>query len=286
MATPPRPSSRAARAVLTALRAVGAGLTAGAALLLVSGTGQAQTPPPGPAPERIEIAVERLETAWKDAELEDLLDVLREESRIVAPEVVRQIKRGLTDRRTEVRDMAIALLGTTEHVDALEALRSYVKRSRRTIEDDYELHERVIRAVGLHGDAGDLDWFAHNLFAKSYDSQHPEERRIVKARIYALGQIRTNDSLERIFHLMRSSDAKKMQRNMRDMRVSLMLLTGKDLGTDMQAWGQWWNKNKKSFEVAPEVPVLPESERRSWESFWGYGRTYDRGRGRSERGKD
>jgi hypothetical protein len=53
------------------------------------------------------------------------------------------------------------------------------------------------------------------------------------------------------------------------MRLALCMATGADLGTDKDAWLEWWQKNKKGFKISPQRPRLPEELEARWESYWG-----------------
>ena len=96
-----------------------------------------------------------------------------------------------------------------------------------------------------------------------------------QARIFGLGNIRSNDSVEELIKAMRLGGGETRggrsptrERFMVDARIALYVLTGVDHGEDKALWQEWWRKNKKTFRIEPERPQVPADVKSTWELYW------------------
>jgi hypothetical protein len=122
------------------------------------------------------------------------------------------------------------------------------------------------------------------------DPFQPDASPCLRARIFGLARIRTLESLEGLLEMLATSGAnvgtRRLQPQMEDVRIALMLLTGVDQGRSPELWERWWRANRKGFRLAAELPLLPKELRREWDIFWGQSTTYERERRREERGAE
>ena len=91
----------------------------------------------------------------------------------------------------------------------------------------------------------------------------------IQARIYGLGNIRSEKAVQGIYDLMGKVGYRKLDPYMRDIRLALVRLTGEDNGPSVQLWLDWWQDNKKTFRVAPEAKFADEDDARRWNKYWG-----------------
>lgn len=233
----------------------------------------------GPPAGEVSAALERLDTAFSKGAAVDQIQAIESAVPVVAPAVIEAlVDNGLRNKERDVRRATIGALGLMVHEDALDELHRVLKRDKK-ITKDPEVFELLIKSIGRHASPSSVDLLSKNVFKVP-------ENRVVRARILALGNIRTNESLEALVGLMRVTRREKVQNNMEHFRTSLMILTGVDKGKSQQLWMGWWNDNKKTFEVGEKAPRLPKKMQQAWDMYWGRGRTYERGKKRGERGQD
>ena len=138
----------------------------------------------------------------------------------------------------------------------------------------------LLKAIALHEDESSIEVLVDDALSKTI------EREVVQARVLGLARIRTNESLEELFDIMRKVDRRKVQQRMKDIRLALVVLTHVDQGNDQDRWTAWWNDNKKTFEVPKVEPKLPRELGSRWSNYWGEQRQYDRQKRRGDRGDD
>ena len=82
----------------------------------------------------------------------------------------------------------------------------------------------------------------------------------------------TDASLEAAFKMMAKGGNRgrrgRGSRYMADFHVTFTVLTGQKVESRLMAWTDWWNENKHTFEVSPEVPGLPKAVQKRWSKFW------------------
>lgn len=231
-------------------------------------------------PARVEDTVEALEKAFEDGDVEARINALNKALDVPHEDVVELVAVALGDRDPTVVDTALETLRFLEHDAALDALHKTLARDKR-FKADQELTPKLLRAIGQHGNPKSISVLTKDLFRGSLEKQ----REITGARILALGQIRSKQSVEALVSLMNKASHKNVYPHMDELRLSLMVLTGADHGKDREQWQLWWNENKKELVVGEELPLLPERDKRRWDRYWGNAQEYERRTKRGERGK-
>jgi hypothetical protein len=222
-----------------------------------------------PAPEQVKEAVAELAEAFKSGTPEERALAIEKNAGVIDEDVVHEIGKGLRDSNRNVQLTAINMLGWMKEKHALQQLHRMFNRERNLNKDD-EMYSELLKAIGRMGDASSVDVLTENIFkgGLSYSAG--------RARILGLASIRTNEAVEEMFKAMRLGGGAPNRRNIDaqprfalDMRLALCMATGADLGTDKDAWLEWWQKNKKGFKISPQRPRLPEELEARWESYWG-----------------
>lgn len=247
-------------------------LTAALALPLQS----KEDAPKPPDPKVVEAAVESLRAAQKSKEAPDRVAAVQGAAKVSDAEVIKGIGKYFGDKDSTVRMAVVDALRYSPHPDALALLENKLKRDKKLRKDE-ELYPAVVKAIGQHGKESSIDVL---------NDRVTETGPAMQARIYGLGHIRSKKSVEALFRLMSSRGRRKTGPMMDEIRLSLMVLTGVDRGKSQDAWFQWWNENKKTFEVKKEPGLLPKLEQNRWDRYWGYQYKRDRGKKRGDRGND
>ncbi len=244
--------------------------------LVVPGVAQDKKKDTPPDPKRVEAAVETLEQALKAKEPNERAAALRDASEVVHADVIKVVARGFKDDHRDVRAATIEALRFMDHPDALELLHKTYKKDKSLAKDE-ELFGALLRAIGQHGSKDSIKILADNPF------KNPT-RHALTARIFGLGNIRDERSVEELMGMMKKVG--KTNAYMEEFQLSLMVLTGTNQGKSRDAWTKWWNDNKKTFEVPEKLPVLPEGHRYRWDRFWGLYHVKGRNTKREDRGDD
>lgn len=229
-------------------------------------------------PQRVRSAVAELERAWKSASAGERVRAIQANADVPDAEVLKLVARGLHDKELEVQRASIEALRFAGHPDALQSLQALArddKASRR----DPALYAALLRAIGQYGSATSIRVLGEDFW--SVQDQH-----VLQARILGLGRIRTRESLERLFELMKTGGPQRVEPIMPDFRLALVLLTGADQGNSQAGWQGWWNDRRAQFKVEERLPELPKDLQRKWGVFWGELQGDERPRKRSERGRD
>ena len=247
-------------------------------LCLLLAVAPLQDETPAPAPERVSEVVQSLKKALAGKEKEPKTRALHEAGRVPAKEVVVAIRRAFRDEDPEVEQAGIQALRFLEHEDALDALHALLEKDR-TVKKNPELVASAWKAIGQHANPRSV----RALAKEPFDAKNGPATR---ARLLGLGRIRSTESLEALLGLLKSTTPRTVERHMRDLRMSLMVLTGVDQGPNAQSWLRWWRDHKKGFEVAPERPRLPRTETERWLDYWGLEEDVGRTKRREDRGDD
>lgn len=216
-----------------------------------------------PDPAVVEATLEKLEAAYSSKEVPEIVAAFEAARPVLDKQVIREVARGMKHKAPEVQAAAIETLRWMKHPAALDALHNAYERNKPLMKDD-ELSTRVLKAIGQHAAPSSLEVLEDNPFGTTY-------HKAVQARIYSLGRIRTDDALEATFKMMNKAGAGRRGNNNRyvnEFRVSLTVLTGVDRGPRREDWVAWWNDNKRTFEVAPDLPNIPKEIRRKWFRYW------------------
>jgi hypothetical protein len=235
----------------------------------------------GPDPVKVAEASAALEAAYRTHDMKALQAALESTHSLPDPGLVKQVARCLADDRREVKLATLQALRWIDHKDALDVLHRALK------EKDWGANSEIgiahLRAIGQHADPSSIAILSRDPFT-------PDDAPCLRARIFALANVRTTAALEAILEIMGVSAGGAQGRRvgvvMKDVRVALILLTGVDQGLAPELWERWWRENKKGFRMASEPPLLPKELRESWDAFWGQQQYYERDRRREDRGKD
>ncbi len=213
-----------------------------------------------------------LRDAFADGTSEEVrVDALAEARGVADPTVVRLVADALRDRSVTVRRAAIGALGAIEHPDALKELHGLYRRDEKLRKDE-ETFVRLLRAIGRKGQPGSVEDLADDFFDQA-------TVRTAAARIHGLGRIRTDASLEALFKLTtKAGGASRRRRSSGEFggtpadpvfRLSIAVLTGRDLGIDRADWQAWWRDHRRTVHVAKERPNLSPALVAEWEEYWG-----------------
>ena len=231
-----------------------------------------------PTEAQVEATLEALEAAYRAKADGPKSNALLRARDVVAPRVIDKVAEGLRFESVEVRTSVLEALRWMDHPDALQALHRIYK-SKRDVRRHEQLNGVLLRAIGQHGDPSSVDVLAE-------DGGEAPGSDATRARILGLGKIRDKRALEALMKRLKRGKPARIRSRMDDYRLSLVVLTGVDRGSKPEAWSSWWNKNKKDFRVAPELPEVPRASLARWQEYWGIERTYGRVGRREDRGGD
>jgi hypothetical protein len=165
------------------------------------------------------------------------------------------------------------------HPKSREALLSHGKRDRKMMVKEEEYHVAWIKAVGRQQDEEALEALTHQLF--SYPTS-----AVIQARIFAIANIRSVESVGSLIQLMTVTDVRRINNHMPNLQTALIRLTSIDNGQDVQGWTAWWRKSKRNYKLPKQPPIMKKKMQARWDRFWGNPRTYERNAKRSKRGQD
>jgi hypothetical protein len=252
-------------------------LLACASLLLA----QAEEKPPAPTVEVVAEVRAELEAALRSGVQASLEAALARAQEVPHGDVVKQVLRALEDERVPVRIAAVQALRWIRIPDSLSALHKLAKDKKRMKEP--ELGAAILRAIGQHADSSSVAILAREPF-------EPQRGDCIKARIYALGRIRTREALEAVMAMVatipRGNYPRPIVAHMKETRLVLALLTGVDQGEAPEPWEVWWREHRKGFVPSTEPPELPRELQSQWDGYWGLERAWGRGGRREDRGND
>ncbi len=230
-------------------------------------------PAAAPDPARVEEVLVGLEVAGKSREPGLLVAALAEARGVADPAVVAAVAKHLKDKDADVHLAALETLRFLQHPKALEELEQFATRERKLFKDDPPWFAAALRACAQHGNESSIEVLAADVWSTS-------DKRIFKARVLGLANIRRDESLAALFALTNQTNKNKLQPWMDEVRLALMVLTGVDKGNTPEPWWAWWNEHGKDFHVSPEFPKLPREAEMKWKAYWGPGTAKDPGAGR------
>jgi len=228
--------------------------------------------------QRVKSAMAELEKAWKSEAAADRVRAIQANGNVPDPEVVKLVARGLRDKEIEVQRAAIESLRFIGHPDALKELQA-LARDERPFKKDPQLHAALLRAVGQYGSSSSLHVLGDDPWSVA-------DEHVLRARILGLGRIRTRESLERLFELMKLAGTQRIEALMPDFRLALVALTGVDQGNSEPNWQSWWTEHRAQWKVEEALSKLPRELERKWKDYWGEEESDYRPKKRSERGRD
>ncbi len=234
-----------------------------------------ETPKERAAKEK--AAVHKLNEGLRSKEANERQAALVDAAKTPYPEVIKVFGKVLEDRSPEVAMIATELLGRMDEEQALEVLRRFATRRRKALSKDPMLHEEVLRAIGRYRAPKSLPLLIKGAF-------NEENAQVRRARVFAAANARSMEAAKAIFGEMKKTDEKRLRGRLANIRPALIYLTGTDAGQDPARWLQWWEANRRSFEIPAMAPKLSGDYANQWARFWGEDRTYERRKKRSDRG--
>ena len=201
-----------------------------------------------------------LAEAVKGGEAGPLLEVLTRAGRTADAEVVAGVAGLLKHRHGEVRLGALEALRFNADPAAADALLKAGK-DRKLLADPASA-EAYYMALGQKADPR-----AVKLLAKGLTGTEGGDK-VVRARILALGRIRTNEAVEELYGVLVSGAGRRAHPQMRELHLALTVLTGAEVESNRNAWQRWWNDHRRDLEVSAELPELERRTQKTWERAW------------------
>lgn len=175
--------------------------------------------------------------------------------------LVEAIRPALGDPNEEVRRAALAALGRSRAPESLDVLLEHSGTAAASLRRHPRERAQLFRALGQHADARALRVLASDALA----SLEPEPLR---ARILALGRIRTHESVDALVALARSLPFAEEQQVLHELRLSFAALTGESPGQTAASLVRRWGERRAGFVVPAELPALPPALARRWQAAW------------------
>ena len=220
----------------------------------VDGTDEVQLPP------AVEKAITELDSVLETRIEGAIVSALIRHGELVHPAVIERVAEALQNRKPGVRKTAISVLRFMDHEEALAALVKFCKEDKR-LRLNLDILERTVRAIGQYGEPSTRMLFVEPPF-------EPSNEHIIRARIRSLGRIRTKEAVVDLMEMTEAKGEWKAFDFTADFRLSLMMLTGEDLGISLGEWQRWWNKAKVEFTVPEELPKLKGIDLLEWCNYW------------------
>lgn len=226
----------------------------------------AQEPPPPPPPQgEQEISPAEAAQAIADAfkSKDDALaeGVLKKHGRIADAAVVKAVGAGIKHEQTAVRLAVVEALRFNPHEDALALLLK--QKSNKRLHDDPVTAEAFALALGQKRDKRALPLLKDGLVATG-----DTNNKVMSAKIHALGRIRDKESCEILMDFLNSAWLRS-QHYLGEIRTSMAVLTGVDVGKSRNDWLDWWRDNEDKLEIIAEEPPLPQGlAAMSWKRMW------------------
>jgi HEAT repeat protein len=217
---------------------------------------------PAVTSEQAAAAAKTLKEGLASQDTTARVTALREAAAVDHDEVAKVVGGVLTEKDESVRIAAADVLGGMSCKESLTALHRGAEK-KKNIEDS-KVAAALFKAIGRHAEVSSIMVIANEPL-KNMDAD------VVKARIFALGNIRSKKSVEELMKLMQLGNPTPGQDSayMPMFRVALARLTGTDQTTNKDMWQTWWRENEKTFEVAePPIEMAPELQA-LWNEYWG-----------------
>lgn len=244
-------------------------------LLATAPFAQDEDPPaPPPSREQVEAAVEAIEAAL-EAEDRDALAGAIDAARAVPHEDVCEAlaEASLAFEFGETAAQALDALGRIEHEDGFERLEKLYKKQRKKLDENVAWGVELFRSIGRTGNPDAVKLLGA-------DSLTGQELRLDRARILALGKVRTVESIETLVSLYNRVRPNEVNKYADQMRTTFAALTGEDVEGGRDGISRWWNDNKRGLELPEEEPTIQNKKLQLvWRQFWGREEGEDGGRG-------
>lgn len=220
----------------------------------------AQEPPaPEPAPKE---AAAQIAAALKDDDVDAAAAVLDELGRRDAKEIVAAVAPALEHRDPTLRAAALAALRYNPNAAAVDALLR-VKKAKAWNEDP-EARAEYFYALGQKADARALA-----ILTEDMKSAAKKDDPVMRARVHALGRVRSKAALEALVALLSASGGRSGRHPYwNEIHLALQALTGAEHGEQPNDWIAWWNDAKKDYPLPQDPPKLPPAAAEAWDALW------------------
>ena len=236
-------------------------------LLLVSGPAKADEAQVSEdlTTEALALLAKAFPDGSEGAQIEAVKAAVKAPSAAVSKEVG---KTALHSKRRAVRMAAAEAVGRMPNPESVKAL-NHGYKAHQKLKEDEPFFTVVLTAIGRLGDPSSVPILIDKPFKRA-------TIQTSRARIYGLGNIRTVEAVEALLKGMqltgpapRGTMGQGSSPLLPDFRAAMTVLTGTDQGSGRALWQKWWRDNKKTFEMDPEMPVVPTPIEERWEAFWG-----------------
>lgn len=215
--------------------------------------------PPQQPPDAKEVAA-RLKEAIGGDDPGAAASALDEVGHTADKAVVQAVAKGLEHKDPVVRAAALQALRFNRHESALDALLR-ARRSKLLLAEPAEAAE-YFYALGQKADPRILPVLAEG--PRGGEKDDPA----LRARLLAIGRVRTRAAVETLMAIMTATGGRRGHPYMRELRLSLLVLTGVDKGPETLEWIHWWDESRKTLEVSAVVPPLPKDVADEWKRLW------------------
>lgn len=229
-------------------------------LLIAAPTQRGERPANSAMAEEAQVAVRRLEAAFKKDDAQQLIEALARAAHVNDSAVVKSTNKAFLNRDAAVRLAAIEALRFNPHRSALRSLHNELAKPIQGPRST-EITAALIQAVCQKGQAGSLP----AITAPGLDRS---SSRVLSAWVLGMGRLRSFEALDELVAQMRALPKPRRVAHMDEFRCSLMQLSGEDHGTDYAAWVRWWSQEGQSVEVRPRAPKTRGMLRQEWCHYW------------------
>lgn len=238
-------------------------------LLVLPAASAPQDPPPPPPPVEEEKqeqpdpaeAAQAIADALKSKDDALAEGALRNFGRIADAAVVKAVGGAIKHEQPAVRLAAVEALRFNPHEDALALLLK--QKSNKKLHDDPVTAAAFAYALGQKRDKKAIPLLEDGLVATG-----DTNNKVMSAKIYALGRIRDEESCEVLMDFLNSA-ALVTEKYMTEVRASMTVLTGVDVGRGRHDWLDWWREHKSSIKILAEEPPLENAfAAAAWKRMW------------------
>jgi HEAT repeat protein len=227
--------------------------------IVLLGAALAAQEPAAPDPK---LVLAQLQQALANKEPAIAVDAVQRLGRTADDEVVKLLAKTLQHKEAEVQRAALQALRFNPQPSALTAL---LAANLEQLLDDDDTAAEFYFALGQKADQKALPLLSKGL-------RVDKGSKVVRARILAIGRIRSPQAVEELMRLLKSGggggkNGRGNNPHMADLRVALAALTGEDFGNDDSAWIHWWGEHDEGYRL-PKSVELQKQVARQWDSLW------------------
>lgn len=213
------------------------------------------------SPERIQVALAALDEAFDQKQPDLRVAALLEHGWIDDEQVIRRVVMGLYDKHMGVRIVSVECLEGMTSDRSLAALTRFFERRHHKLRLDVELWPRIFRALGRRQDPAAIPALLTGVRGQM-------EALTLRARFFALANIRSTESIEGILTVLEDLDSHYRDRSLPDARTALYVLTGQALEGNSEQLREWWSAAGDGFVLPSQAPRLEGESWTRWREFW------------------